>query len=434
LTSCARAIDKDKSVIEDVSASDIKACGRISLTGPKADAVVSYRRNKDTFKILRHVTFPSIKIVPEKKNASFRYHFSPKIELMLDGVEIRRERLLSVSFKGNLVLKSAFMNGATVLRSFYPSLRYPALIEKIEVTNETKTKVTFTAEDKKNRLTDKSVSVRRVSHFILGGKLEVGSRVVDTNGDFRSANVGQAKKLLVPDASGTCYIIHYAIRKGEVLNFNAEKEIKDRNKSLQGLNCDPVLLSDCKELDTLFAHSLARCAECYIPDDGKTTSIGETTEEVNTNKNFASLLPYLTAGSGETELQADDRLSTLKNAFLSGDTQAYTALCDVAKTALLCAAGPYPSDSNDTQPALLSSLFCNAVLEGAFGLEPVSLTKLAVRPKISAKLSGLRYSGSDFDLDTTGKKIVIRMGTKQYSSEDSGIFDFASLLWNKEQA
>ena len=154
---------------------------------------------------------------------------------MLDGVEINHEKLVSAEIKDTVVLTSNFMNGATVKRSFYPSLKHPALIEKVEVTNLTNMKVTLTADEVKNKLSGKSVTVKTVS-YKLPYKLEVGSRVVDTNGDFRSANPTGAKKLLVSGATGACYIIYYAIKKGETLNFNAEKEIKDYIKSLSSQN------------------------------------------------------------------------------------------------------------------------------------------------------------------------------------------------------
>lgn len=419
LSAGARVLQKDKSVTEDFSAAEGKLAGRICLAGAKASSTVSYRVKDGRFSILRHVVFPQIFIKPEASGAVFSYNFHPKVELMLDGVEIRRERLISASYKGNLVLKSVFMNGATIVRSFYPSLRYPALIEKVEVTNDTKTKVTFTAEEKKNRLTDKSVSVRGASVLVLDGKLEVGSRSVDANGDFRSGNAAQVKKLLVPGASGVCYIVHYAVRRGETLNFNAEKEIKDRVKTLQGLSEGPELQSGCKELDALFAHALARSAESDTPEQAPSSDAPQ---------HASYLLPYLDKDMGDT-VPADARLSALKEAFLAGKVDANDTLCAYAADTLLGAAGPYPADSESGQPEALSSAFCNAVLEGALGIKQVSPTALSFSPALRAKITDLRYAGSDFDLDATGDKIVIRMGTKQYAAERGGIFDFSIPAW-----
>jgi hypothetical protein len=420
LISGTRILEKDKSVSEEFPSTEGKASGRICLAGAKALSTVSYRVKDKRFSVLRHVAFPDIPIRPATSGAVFSYNFYPKIELMLDGVEICKERPLSCSYKGNLVLKSGFMSGATVIRSFYPSVRYPALIEKIEVTNDTRTKIMFTAEEKKNRLTDKSLSVRRISFMIPGGKLEVGSRLVDANGDFRSMNNVQVKKLLVPGASGICYIIHYAIRKGESLHFNAEKEIKDRIKTLQGLNEGPALQSGCKELDALFAHTLARSAECFRPGQSDT----------DTRKNATVLLPCLN-GSVAPADPADRRLLELKDAFLSGNAEAADALYAYAKDILLGASGPYPADKYGSQPATLSSAFCNAVLEGAFGIKVISPAELAVYPAISARLTGLRYAGVDFDLDASENQTIIRIGTRQFAQEKGGIFNFTIPAWTK---
>lgn len=236
IASVDKQLQKDGTLLSDISAVDGAVCDYAELDGQQVKGVISYaKRVSGSFKLLRHVEFKNIAIKQNKLYSTFAYNFRPKIELMLDGVEIKYEKLLSASTKDTLTLTSSFMNGATVVRSFYPSDKFAAFIEKIEVTNNTKSKVTFLAVERKNRLTDKSKNIRKASYG-LDNKLEVGSRVVDANGDFRSGNTVEAKKLLVSGATAVCYIVYYAVNKGETLNFNAEKEIKDHIKALLGKN------------------------------------------------------------------------------------------------------------------------------------------------------------------------------------------------------
>ncbi|MDD3947241.1 MAG: hypothetical protein PHI19_05310 [Clostridia bacterium] len=232
----AKTISKDHTVFWDTAAQDGPLGDIIEQKGEQVQSIVSYCKTKNgTLKLLRHIEFLQIELKSNKPNAVFAYNFYPKVELMLDGVEINREKLVSAEIKDTVILTANFMNGATVKRSFYPSLKHPAFIEKIEVTNHTDIKVTFTADEVKKRLSGKSSTIKK-AFYGLPYKLEVGSRVVDTNGDFRSENPTGAKKLLVSGATGVCYIVYYAIKKGETLNFNAEKEIKDYLKSLSSQN------------------------------------------------------------------------------------------------------------------------------------------------------------------------------------------------------
>lgn len=224
---------KDGSLLWDIHAQQGYASANITLKGSQTEGVISYCKTKSgLLRLHRHINFVNINIKPNKKYNTFAYNFYPKIELMLDGVEITKEKPTSVLTKDSLVITSGFMNGATVVRSFYPSPKHPAFIEKIEVTNNVNAKVMFTAAEVTKRLSGKSKAVKKVGFGTTEGKLEVGGRLVDANGDFRSANQTTAKKLLVAGASATCYIVYYAIKRGESLNFNAEKEIKDYLKSL----------------------------------------------------------------------------------------------------------------------------------------------------------------------------------------------------------
>ncbi|HOK81406.1 MAG: hypothetical protein GX095_05810 [Clostridiales bacterium] len=234
----AKSTLKDGTIFWDIAAQEGALCGYSELKTDTSEGTISYGKNKSGHLILlRHINFPFIPIKPNKKFSSFAYNFTPKAELMLDGVEIKNEKPVSAAVKDSLTVVSNFMNGATVTRSFYPSVRYPAFIEKIEVTNNTKSKVTFTASELKNRLTDKSKALKKVS-FGLSEKLIAGARLVDGNGDFRNHNMVDVKKLLVPGATAVCYIVYYAVKQGKTLNFNAEKEIRDYLKSKSANNQD----------------------------------------------------------------------------------------------------------------------------------------------------------------------------------------------------
>ncbi|MDR2267568.1 MAG: hypothetical protein LBE09_08345 [Christensenellaceae bacterium] len=218
-----RSVTKDKAVVWNVADAKMQCGDLIEISGTKASATIAYgKKQTGQFKLNRHVSFPMLRNKPNVIGCNYRFTFGAGIKMYLEDTKIAGEVLLSSKFKGTLAFECDFMNGgALIVRTLSPSLSYPALIEKIEVVNKSKDTAVFTA--------DESTRIKRVK-ISDTETINVHSRLANANGDFRSDTMVSVKKKLVPGASATCYVIHYAFKNDESLNFNAEREIRERLK------------------------------------------------------------------------------------------------------------------------------------------------------------------------------------------------------------
>ncbi|MFA5450005.1 MAG: hypothetical protein WC292_06170 [Clostridia bacterium] len=251
-----KELAKDKGVVWNIGEESGAVSDHLEMSGLFASAIVSYGKDKnDKLRLNRHISFPSIRLKPNLTSSHFRCNFSHSPKLFLEDTEINNEHPQIIKIRGGLSIESDFMGGARVVRTLSPSLDYPALIEKIEVTNISKDNALFSACERRGS------HKQNRSHSLIEGDIEYCARLVDANGDFRSNKKIEVEKHLVPGATAVCYVVYYAARKGEVLNFNAEREIKERKKFTDTLFKTPALTSGNDEVDALFSHCLLRGAE-----------------------------------------------------------------------------------------------------------------------------------------------------------------------------
>jgi hypothetical protein len=252
-----KTLSKDKVLSCAVLPGKYQTGDHYDCSGLHSSCVLSYgKTSKNAIKLKRHVIFPLIKLETESPTSNFSYSFKDSINMYLEDTKIVNESPVEIKIKGTLTIISQFMNdGARIIRTFSPSPNYPALIEKIEVVNRSKDTAMFSADEKKrsdkfiksSKLTDKSVSIC--------------SRLTDANGDFRSNTKVSVKKKLVPNASAVCYVVHFATKKDSVINFNAEREMRERIKLTDQMFKSVVLYSDDVAVDSFFSHCLLHGCE-----------------------------------------------------------------------------------------------------------------------------------------------------------------------------
>lgn len=256
-----KRLDDGKTLIWDIGEEAGAVYDHIEMTGFHSSLVLSYGKNaKGDAKYLRHVVFPEIRLDPNHTHAHLRYNYKPLIKMFLDSTRVVGEKVKEVYYNAGTVFECDFMGGAKLTRSFYPAVNFPAVIEKIEITNLTKDKVDFSAKEFGKRVNTKIIKPA----VLLNRPIEIGTRLVDANGDFRSAKVAPIEKTLVPNGTATVYIVYYAIFAGESINFNTEKEIKERTKLHDTTAFCPSLDIGDKNIEAMFAYSLARGSESIM--------------------------------------------------------------------------------------------------------------------------------------------------------------------------
>lgn len=247
---------KDKTVLWHIGEEEGAKADHFEMSGKKASAILSYGKDKHgSLLLFRHISYPWKRVKPNLTFSTLRKNYSEAVRMFLEDTEIKGENPKEIKLRGLLYIESDFMGGAKIVRTFSVSPDYPALIEKIEVTNLTKENTTFTAREKRG------VIKKDKSPRLIGGGVEYGSRLTDGNGDFRSNRKTEVTKLLVPGATAVCYVIHYATPLNSVLNFNAEKEMKERKKFIDTIFKSINISFGDDVLDAQFSHCLLRGSE-----------------------------------------------------------------------------------------------------------------------------------------------------------------------------
>jgi hypothetical protein len=247
-----KSIAKDKAISCTVINNNTLTGDYFDCSGAHSNSIISYGiRKKNTAILDRYVIFPLLRLIPDSPTSHFSHHFKDSIMMFLEDSRIVNEAPVEIKTKGTLTIINDFMNGgAKIIRTFSPSPNYPALIEKIEVINKSKDITMFSADEKKR------IGKVLKSSKIADAPLFVSSRLVDSNGDFRSDKKVSVKKKLVPGASAICYVVYFATKKDSQINFNTERELRERLKTTEQTFKTVQLVTNNLAIDTLFSHSL----------------------------------------------------------------------------------------------------------------------------------------------------------------------------------
>ncbi|MCL2631307.1 MAG: hypothetical protein FWD49_07325 [Firmicutes bacterium] len=158
------------------------------------------------------------------KKFSFKANKNPK--MFLEDSQISGETVaIATEIGGTVKIETNFMGGAKVVRTYSASLNHRAIIIKIEVTNNSPTPAMFSCLAPKAK-----PSVKKSKKLSLS-PLEYGTQITDANGDFRSNKpLKKVEKKLVSGATAIFYTVFYCLKQGDILNFNAETEMKKFSK------------------------------------------------------------------------------------------------------------------------------------------------------------------------------------------------------------
>jgi hypothetical protein len=241
----------------------------IEMSGLKSSAIISYGIDKKNhFQIFRHITFPYLRLKPNMTTSSACHNFNKSAEMLIDGVEIKNEVLEKVNIKGNLELTTNFKNGLRIVRTEIISKEFPALIEKITITNITKNKVLFEVLN--------NVKIAKLSKKLcINGDIQMIADICGEHASFCSIKEEKIEKTIVSNASFTFYNVYCAIEKDEKLEFKILNQIKLRNNFIDNAMNFTSLKTPLSNINALYSHCQIRGNESIFDTDaGKLHSPG----------------------------------------------------------------------------------------------------------------------------------------------------------------
>ncbi|HKL73758.1 MAG TPA: hypothetical protein VJ903_02585, partial [Clostridia bacterium] len=227
----------------------------IEMSGTYASAIVSYGIDKkNKMRTFRHITFPKFRLRPDMTTSSLCHNFEKSAEILVDGVEVKEETLEKAKIKGNLELTSNFKKGLRIVRTEIISQDYPALIEKVTITNITQNKINLTILD--------NVKSRKYSQKLCKiGNVKMVSAICGEHGRFSLDKEKMLEKSLFPNANYTYYNIFIAIVKDETIEFAVDQQIRKRENLINNAMMFTTLKTPDNYANALYSHSILRGTE-----------------------------------------------------------------------------------------------------------------------------------------------------------------------------
>lgn len=180
----------------------------IELSGFKSSHIISYRVDKEGRpEVFKHCAYPSLRMNPNVTSGSFSHNYenvTPTVEV--DG-KLLQEKTEYIDIKGKLIFSNITDSNVRIIRTFYPCVYTPGLVENIQVINVGKEDIRI-----KLNLPEYSVIADRKVCFHSQFVSEVG--LADENGKFLSGlDVNKTRE----------------IKKSETANFNVVYYSKEVN-------------------------------------------------------------------------------------------------------------------------------------------------------------------------------------------------------------
>ena len=225
----------------------------VEMSGLRTSAIVQYGADRDgTLLLWRRAVWPMLRTVPNNTGASLQQAFGPADlpPLAIDGNQVERETLTSVTFNGVLVMET--QAGTVMLRrSIFPSRTRDAVIELVAVINPTERPIRVTSPRT-------GLSVTTDPARGVDGAYAIGA-ATDVEVDWT----------LPPGASRSYAIVYSARRAADPpLTINGASELGARQEWLEGTDGGMVLETPDAVLNRAFAFAKVRATESIFSTKG----------------------------------------------------------------------------------------------------------------------------------------------------------------------
>lgn len=218
-------LDANAAVVWDVlEEQSLPHYDHIEMSGFFAAAILSYGVNEDkSLKLHRHVVFPRLRKIPNNTYGSFSFGYGDEmsLEIHIGGKKLDKEYPDRISIRGNLEFQSETQMGIQISRKLFPSVNYPALIEKVTLVNQSDVLLAMDA---------KAPNIKYQSNIKKGvtGVYEAYAEMASASGEFALGQNHGFSFNLGPRETKTLYCVYCAVEAGAPLGFNVCEEEKAR--------------------------------------------------------------------------------------------------------------------------------------------------------------------------------------------------------------
>ncbi|NCA67517.1 MAG: hypothetical protein EOM87_05585 [Clostridia bacterium] len=195
----------------------------IEMSGFKSSHIISYKVEKDgSLEVFKHCAYPSLRMRPNVTSGSFSHNYDNVVAKVNVAGEVLAEKSENIDIKGKLIFCNSTNKGYRVIRTFYPCVYTPGLIEKIEVHNDGDKREVITLE-----LPEYSVVADRAHCEKSLYVSEVG--LADETGKFLSGLEVNCERAVEAGQSASYYVIYYSKILGTDNMVDAQLELKKRD-------------------------------------------------------------------------------------------------------------------------------------------------------------------------------------------------------------
>ncbi|MES2126145.1 MAG: hypothetical protein V4463_02645 [Pseudomonadota bacterium] len=223
---------------------------QLEMSGRQVSAVIDYGSDANGALLLkRTVVWPMLRTIPDDTHASLLRTFGADIapRLEIDGVAAPSEALASVRFDGQLTLTGNLGAGLTLTHTLSPSTDAPVLLERLLLTNTSKSAVRYRFAEVKH-----SETTAPGTH---------GAYVVTAAAPEKSGTLGPGERTSVD------LLITGRLEK-DMVYVEPGEELERRARKVQGWRGKLVLETPEPALDAMFAFSKIRAAESIFATRG----------------------------------------------------------------------------------------------------------------------------------------------------------------------
>jgi len=245
-------LDGGDGIVWDILPEQIPHTDHLEFSGLRVSAIVTYGVGEEGQLVLRKtVVWPMLRTIPNDTHASLINGFDEGDDVLLsvDGEKVEQEKPYRIRFNGILRIFSR-AGGMEVERVLFPSVDQPALLEIVTVRNTL---------EKKKEVVLGAVGYRQVTP---AGKGVYGAYTITAD------NGKGVKKMLPPGGTVTTTVVYSALKKGERVKTDPEKELEKRAAFIRSLNNSLVLETPDAVIDQMFRFAKLRAAESIYATKG----------------------------------------------------------------------------------------------------------------------------------------------------------------------
>lgn len=251
-----RSLCPDGAVLWDIGREPRACADHLELSGFHASAILSYGKTAGgTLRLMKHLVVPALRTLPDVTQSSFSFNFyESALLLQMDGKPLK-EQLQTVKIRGMLELQSQAGEGLRVIRSFYPSAKYPALLEEVTLKNTGSKTLSLQMKPSDEQGVHPEKRCKNGPFYARTG-------CADETGSFASDPLCASRfHKLAPGGTLTFYGVYFALRRGERLSFNVKEEISRRKSFTEEMFHSLSLETPLPLLNAQFSHCLLRGSE-----------------------------------------------------------------------------------------------------------------------------------------------------------------------------